>query len=118
MPCAFRREARQLLDSGDDRTPLETYLTAHRYSAGFIDHFLIPMGAAIWSAAPGAFRQFPARYFVEFFENHGFLNILDQPQWRVIKGGSRNYIGPITRPFANRIRLNSPVVAVTRSADR
>jgi predicted NAD/FAD-binding protein len=113
----FRCEARQLLDSGDDRTSLESYLTANRYSAGFIDHFLIPMGAAIWSAAPGVFRQFPARYFVEFFENHGFLNILDQPQWRVIKGGSRNYIGPITRPFANRIRLNSPVVAITRSAD-
>jgi predicted NAD/FAD-binding protein len=113
----FRREARQLLDSGDDRTTLETYLATNRYSADFIDHFLIPMGAAIWSAGPGAFRQFPARYFIEFFENHGFLNITDQPQWRVIKGGSRNYIGPITRPFAKRIRLNSPVVGITRSAD-
>jgi predicted NAD/FAD-binding protein len=113
----FRREARQLLDSGDDRTTLETYLATNRYSTDFIDHFLIPMGAAIWSAGPGAFRQFPARYFIEFFENHGFLNITDQPQWRVIKGGSRNYIGPITRPFAKRIRLNSPVVGITRSAD-
>ena len=113
----FRREARQLLDSGDDRTTMETYLATNRYSADFIDHFLIPMGAAIWSAGPGAFRQFPARYFIEFFENHGFLNITDQPQWRVIKGGSRNYIGPITRPFAKRIRLNSPVVGITRSAD-
>ena len=114
----FRRGARKLLDSGDDRTTLEAYLATHHYSADFIDHFLIPMGAAIWSAGPGAFRQFPARYFVEFFENHGFLNIADQPQWRVIKGGSRNYIGPITRPYADRIRLNRPVVAVTRSSDK
>ena len=114
----FRRGARKLLDSGDDRTTLEAYLSTHHYSTDFIDHFLIPMGAAIWSAGPGAFRQFPARYFIEFFENHGFLNISDQPQWRVIKGGSRNYIGPITRPFANRIRLNSPVSAVTRSPDK
>jgi predicted NAD/FAD-binding protein len=114
----FRREARKLLDSGDDRTTLETYLATHHYSAFFINHFLIPMGAAIWSAGPGTFRQFPARYFVEFFENHGFLNISDQPQWRVIKGGSRNYIGPITRPFAARIRLNRPVVAITRSPDK
>lgn len=113
----FRREARKLLDSNDEQTTLETYLAANRYGAEFIDHFLIPMGAAIWSAGPGAFRQFPVRYFVEFFENHGFLNIADQPEWRVIKGGSRNYIGPITRPFASRIRLNSPVVAVTRSAE-
>ncbi len=114
----FRRGARKLLDSGDDMTTLEAYLAAHHYGAFFVNHFLIPMGAAIWSAGPGTFRQFPARYFVEFFENHGFLNISDQPQWRVIKEGSRNYIGPITRPFAARIRLNRPVVAVTRSPDK
>ncbi len=113
----FRRGARKLLDSGDDRTTLEAYLSTHHYSTDFIDNFLIPMGAAIWSAGPGAFRQFPARFFIEFFENHGFLNISDQPQWRVIRGGSRNYIGPITRPFANRIRLDSPVSVVTRSPD-
>jgi predicted NAD/FAD-binding protein len=114
----FRRTARNLLDSDDDQTTLASYLAANRYSAEFIDHFLIPMGAAIWSASPSAFRQFPARYFVEFFENHGFLNVVDQPQWRVIKGGARSYIGPLTRPFADRIRLNSPVVAVTRSPDQ
>jgi predicted NAD/FAD-binding protein len=114
----FRREARKLLDSADEDTTLETYLQTHRYGAEFIDHFLVPMGAAIWSAGPDAFRQFPARFFVEFFENHGFLNITDQPQWRVIKGGSRNYIGPLTRPFAHRIRLNSPVVAVRRATDK
>jgi uncharacterized protein len=113
----FRREARKLLDSGDDQITLERFLASRRYSADFIDYFLIPMGAAIWSTGPGSFRRFPARYFVEFFENHGFLNVTDQPQWRVIKGGSRNYIGPLTRPFANRIHTNRPVVAVTRSAD-
>ena len=113
----FRREARKLLESSDEHKTLENYLTANHYSTDFIDHFLIPMGAAIWSADPGAFRQFPARFFIEFFENHGFLNISDQPRWRVIQGGSRNYIGPITRPFAKRIRLNSPVVGITRSAD-
>ena len=114
----FRREAPKLLDSADEGATLEAYLRAHRYSAEFIDRFLIPMGAAIWSAGPGAFRRFPARFFAEFFENHGFLNIADQPRWRVIKGGSRSYIGPITRPFASRIRLNRPVVAVSRSTDR
>jgi predicted NAD/FAD-binding protein len=113
----FRREVRKLLDSDDDQTTLARYLAANRYSAGFIDHFLIPMGAAIWSAGPGAFRRFPVRYFAEFFENHGFLNAIDQPEWRVVKGGSRNYVEPITRPFASRIRTNSPVVAIARSVD-
>ena len=112
----FRREARKLLDSGDEGTTLEAYLGANRYSREFTDHFLIPMGAAIWSAGPDAFRKFPARFFVDFFEHHGFLNIVDQPRWRVIQGGSRNYIGPLTRPFADRIRLNCPVTGVTRSS--
>lgn len=113
----FRRQARSLLDRDDERTTLEQYLVDHRYSREFIERFLIPMGAAIWSAGPDAFRRFPARYFVEFFENHGFLNIRDQPRWRVIQGGSRNYIGPLTRPFSDRIRSASPVTAVTRSPD-
>jgi predicted NAD/FAD-binding protein len=114
----FRREAPKLLDSDDDATTLAAYLADNGYGADFIDYFIIPMGAAIWSAGPDAFREFPARYFMAFFENHGFLNISDQPQWRVIKGGSRNYIGPLTKRFADRIRLNSPVLSVTRSADK
>lgn len=114
----FRRQVRKLLEADDDHTTLEDYLKANRYSHEFTHHFLIPMGAAIWSAGPDAFRRFPARYFAEFFENHGFLNIFDQPRWRVVKGGSRNYIAPLTRSFADRIQLNRPVVAVTRSEDK
>ena len=76
------------------------------------------MGGAIWSADPVQFREFPARYLVEFFNNHGVLNIRNQPQWLVIKGGSNQYIEPITRPFRDEIRLNSPVTAIRRFEDR
>lgn len=113
----FRRGVPELLDFQENGTTLMEYLTANRYGAEFIHRFLIPMGAAIWSAGPETFRQFPASYFAAFFENHGFLSITNQPRWRVIRGGSRNYIGPLTRPFADRIHLGSPVVAVTRSTD-
>jgi predicted NAD/FAD-binding protein len=75
------------------------------------------MGAAIWSADPGKFMEFPARYFIAFFENHGFLNIQDQPQWRTIKGGSREYITPLVAGFKEKIRLNSPVQAIRRHED-
>ena len=111
----FKNGARRLLASSDDEITLDDYLSANRFGSDFIHRFLIPMGAAIWSAGPDAFRNFPARYFAEFFENHGFLNVVDQPQWRVIQGGSRNYIGPLTRSFADRIRVDSPVAAITRS---
>jgi uncharacterized protein len=110
----FRREAPELLKGNDDQTTLDEYLTRNRYSDAFIDHFIIPMGDSIWSADPLRFREFPARLFVEFFENHGILNIKDPTTWLVIKGGSRQYIEPITRPFREKIRLDSPVESVQR----
>jgi predicted NAD/FAD-binding protein len=45
------------------------------------------------------------------------LNIKDQPQWLTIKGRSRQYIGPITRPYADQIRLNCPVASIRRNPD-
>ena len=110
----FRREASELIRSDDFAITLQSYLKQKNYSHSFIEHFIIPMGGAIWSADPVQFRKFPARYLVEFFNNHGFLNVRHQPQWLVIKGGSRQYIGPLTRPYKDRIRVNAPVVSVQR----
>jgi predicted NAD/FAD-binding protein len=113
----FRRASSALLHRKDDRLTLGAYLKNERYSGVFIDYFIIPMGAAIWSAGPKKFMDFPARYFAAFFENHGFLNIKDQPQWRTIQGGSRQYIAPLTADFKERIRLNCPVRTVRRHQD-
>lgn len=114
----FRREAPELIQSDDYAITLQAYLEQKNYSNAFIEHFIIPMGGAIWSADPIRFRKFPARYLVEFFNNHGFLNIRHQPQWLVIKGGSSQYIGPLTRPYKDRIRLNSPVASVKRFPEK
>jgi predicted NAD/FAD-binding protein len=110
----FRREAPELIQSDDYAITLQSYLEQKNYSYSFIEHFIIPMGGAIWSADPVRFRKFPARYLVEFFNNHGFLNIRHQPQWLVIKGGSRQYIGPLTRAYKDRIHVNAPVASVKR----
>ncbi len=114
----FRRESLSLLRSDDDRMPLAEYLEKERYSQGFIDNFIVPMGASIWSADPKRFMEFPVRYLVSFFHNHGFLNVRDQPEWRTIKGGSSQYIAPLIRRFKDRIRLNSPVRGVCRKPDK
>ena len=114
----FRREASELIETDDYGMTLQTYLENKRYSASFIDNFIIPMGGAIWSADPLKFREFPARYLVEFFNNHGILNTRNQPQWLVIKGGSREYIEPLTRSFREKIHLNTPVTSVRRFEDK
>ncbi len=114
----FNHESRHLYGSDDMTLTLETYLAEGGYSRSFIDDFLVPMGSAIWSAAPRSFLQFPVAAFVQFFTNHGFLNVVDQPKWRVVSGGSRQYVEPLSRPFRQMVRLSSTVERVQRYADR
>lgn len=113
----FKRESLSLLATEDYHTTLGQYLEGRGYSKPFINHFIIPMGEAIWSADPKKFNDFPARYFVQFFKRHAFLNVRKQPQWLVVEGGSKSYVGPLTRPYHDRIRLNSPVEWVRRHTD-
>lgn len=115
----FNKEAIVDIDSGDqylDMT-LGDYLKHKQYSTTFIDKYLIPMGAAIWSASTSVMQEFPLQFFVRFFRNHGLLSVNDRPQWHTIKGGSRSYIEPLIRHFEDKIRLASPVLSVDRSED-
>lgn len=114
----FNKESLKLLDrSEDDAETLGEYLRANRYSEQFIRHYIVPMGSAIWSSGEREMDQFPARYFVRFFKNHGMLSVNERPQWRVIKGGSNQYVEKLIPRFASNIRLNAPVEHVTRNPD-
>jgi len=113
----FRREVQEILRANDYETTLGAYLEGKGYSQTFIHHFIIPMGEAIWSADPKQFNEFPAHYFVQFFNNHGFLKVRDQPQWQVIKGGSKSYVEPLTRSYRDKVRLSCPVESIKRHPD-
>jgi len=114
----FNRTALPSIDHLDDEETLGNYLRRNGYSHEFIDHYLIPMAAAIWSAEPGSVLEMPVRFLVRFFDNHGLLQISDRPIWRVIKGGSREYVGKLVAGHRDRIRLNSPVQSIRRIDDR
>jgi uncharacterized protein len=109
----FNQRAPRLLEDGADPS-LGEYLSAERYSRRFIDDYLVPMGAAIWSTDPARMLDFPARYFVRFFHNHGMLSVNERPQWRAIRGGSARYVEKLVAPFRHRIRLNTPVESLRR----
>jgi predicted NAD/FAD-binding protein len=113
---AFRRHLPQMAELPVTVT-LGDYLGGEGYSRMFREYFIIPMGAAIWSAEPRRFEDMPACMFARFFANHGFLNVRDQPQWLVIQGGSREYARVLTAPFRDRIRLNCPVRSIRRLPD-
>lgn len=114
----FNRRSLELLKGEDYDLELGEYLSQGGYGRGFIENYLIPMGSAIWSAPPDLFRQFPARFIVRFFNNHGLLTVRDHPQWKTVQGGAVRYVEALTRRFADRIRLNCPVVSVRRHPDR
>ena len=114
----FNRDASAYLASGDTTMTLGEYLREGRYGDRFVHHFVVPMGAAIWSTEPESMLEFPASFFIRFFDNHGLLTVHDRPQWYVIKGGSNSYVEALTAPYRDRIRLSTPVTAVRRFADR
>ena len=112
----FNREAMAELEKGSIQADitLGEYLKSKGYGQRFIDHYIIPMGAAIWSMSLADMLAFPLQFFVRFFRNHGLLSVSDRPQWRVIKGGSSAYIKPLIEPFRDNIRLNCPVQQIRR----
>ena len=114
----FNRRTLEFLREDDDDLELGEYLSRNRYSREFIDHYLIPMGAAIWSAPPERFQRFPARFIISFFNNHGLLTVRGHPRWKTVQGGAFRYVEALIRPFAHRIRLECPVTGIRRHPDR
>ncbi len=90
------------------------YLKANGYGRGFAEHYLLPMGAAIWSCPTGTFADFPIQFILQFYRNHGLLSLTNRPQWYTIPGGSRQYVSRLVAPFQQRIRTNCPVQQVRR----
>ncbi|HSJ92237.1 MAG TPA: DUF1365 family protein [Ilumatobacter sp.] len=112
----FYRAARAFLDDGDDETSLDDFLAARGFSRELVELHLIPMGAAVWSADPSRFAEFPARSLFRFLDHHGLLSVGDRPQWRTIPGGSRVYVDAIADRFPGEIRLSAPVRSVRRTS--
>ncbi len=105
--------------SGDDVDDgsIAAFLQRGRYSRPFVEQFLVPFGAAIWSADPATFTRFPMRSYARFMHNHGLLEAPGRARWRTITGGSRRYVDALSAPFAERIRLSSAVHKIVARTD-
>ncbi|MBT8071594.1 MAG: FAD-dependent oxidoreductase [Gammaproteobacteria bacterium] len=113
----FEREAPEVLEPGAAHISIGEFLESRKYSSEFIEHYIIPMGAAIWSAQPVGMRDMPAKFFVRFFRNHGLLSVDNRPTWRVIKGGSNRYVEKLVAGHRDRIHLQAPVQSISRSGN-
>jgi predicted NAD/FAD-binding protein len=113
----FNKDARALMDGTDDPS-LRDWLQGLGYSDYFVHRLIVPQASAVWSADPEQMWSFPARFLVQFFDNHGLLGFRDRPEWRTVVGGSRRYVEAILdRLGSERVRLGAAVTSVARDAD-
>lgn len=97
---------------------LGEFLDREGYSRDFADRHLLPMAGAIWSSRSSDLRDYPARALVNFFGNHGLLQMFNRPVWRTVDGGSRNYVEKLVEDGRFRHFIGHPVKSVRRFADR
>ncbi|WP_395341028.1 NAD(P)/FAD-dependent oxidoreductase [Ningiella sp. W23] len=107
----FNKVCKQAIEDKADtqNITLIEFIRQHELSQHFIDNYILPMCAAIWSTSLEASANFPLSFFLKFFNNHGLLNVSNRPQWYTLVGGSSSYIAPLTESFKDRIHLNCPV---------
>lgn len=96
------------------KSTLGEFLAQHNFSAFFSEHYILPMGAAIWSTSLEEMEKFELKFFIQFFYHHGLLNITDRPQWYVVPGGSRVYVNAIQSKLSKPIITGANIKHVKR----
>jgi predicted NAD/FAD-binding protein len=114
----FRRAALRLLrDAGPDESEtLATFVTRHRFSEYFIEHFITPLVAAVWSCRASDALRYPARYLFVFLQHHGMLSLFGSPAWRTVAGGSATYVQAIADRL-DEVFVDTPVRSLRRCPD-
>ena len=74
---------------------IEDYLTIKNYSEFFKYKHIYPMASSIWSSSLNEIKKYPFKQFVNFFSNHGLLNLTNRPKWRTVLNGSQTYVKKI-----------------------
>ncbi len=113
----FYRDSPTLLDRSDAGPTLGDYLAQYNYSDAFRDDHLVPMASALWSSSSAQILNFPAKYLVQFMDNHQMLQANARPQWRVVKGGSQSYVRALRKDWRVQERSSCAVKQIRREAD-
>lgn len=102
-------------DSGKAELSIGDYLQRNGYSNEFIDDYLIPMTAAIWSTPPDTCAlDFPAHTLIRFMHNHHLLQVTGKPKWLTIPGGSHRYVKRVISKLpGSQLHLSTPVTAIS-----
>jgi predicted NAD/FAD-binding protein len=113
----FNKDAQNFLKKNEMDVTLEEFVQSKQYSSLFLDAYLVPIIAAIWTKKIKDVWNYPAYFLLKFFSEHGLLNISNRPAWHTISGGSRNYIPKLINNFKDKIHLNTKVEQLQRRPD-
>ena len=97
---------------------LGEYLTRKEFPTEIIQRFMIPMGAAVWSGSRNDMMNFPAKMFLQFFNNHGILDLNNAPQWHTVVGGSFTYVEKILDNFTGEIIQGNGAKGIMRENEK
>jgi predicted NAD/FAD-binding protein len=94
----------------DSALTLGDYLARRGVDDALRDQYLVPMGAALWSTAPGRLLAFPAERFLRFLDNHGLLAHSDGLRWQHVAGGSARYVAALLAALPDATLLTGVAV--------
>ena len=114
----FKLSPKYLKKVNEDCT-LDEFLSKFNFSNHFNKYHIIPMASAIWSSPEKEILKFPVKSLFDFYNNHQLLNFVERPQWRTIKGGSRNYVDSLISYLKlnknNSFKLETEIVSIKKN---
>lgn len=119
----FKRDAEEVLTEAHASSPwaketLGEFLHRKRYGKLFIDAYVAPMCAAVWSVPAAEALAMPAGHLIRFWKNHHLLDVIgERPVWRVVKDRSKTYVDAIIKELDD-VQTGVEIVRVKRSEDK
>jgi len=110
----FYKQSKKFLLNENQEISLGDFLNSNHFNESLIHNHIIPMCGAIWSTSTKQVLNMPAKYILNFLDNHGLLNLFKRPEWRTISYGSKNYVRKLEKNIKGLIYKNEKVVKVKR----
>ena len=107
----FHAQAESILDGPD--MSVASFVSAYKYSDPFLNDYLVPCVASLWSCTPEGAAACSIHFVIRFFANHHMLTIFARPVWYTIVGGSSTYLKAYQAITQAQIRTSTRVASLS-----
>jgi predicted NAD/FAD-binding protein len=115
----FNKNAKMhLLKSPENDMSIKEFISQQNYSKDFIENYLFPLIASIWSKTDKDVMQCSTHFILKFCENHGLLDAYNRPEWFVVANGSCSYVSTLIENIKDKIFLNTKIESIVRNENQ